>query len=203
MAVNVEPNTQKFLDALSEAGGPPIYTVSPKDARAVREGVQVGEVAKLAVDIDDRTVSGGPNGPVSVRIVRPKGALGMLRAVPYFHGRGWILGRKHTHDRLTREIATGAQAPIVFVNFTPAPEAKYPVQIEEAYAVAKWVAEQLRGLPPALVISGENNVLHDEGEAYAHRLAQARARVTAVRYLATIHDFVMLNATTNAPAARS
>jgi acetyl esterase/lipase len=120
-----------------------------------------------------------------VRIVRPKGALGMLRAVQ------------------SREIATGAQAPIVFVNFTPAPEAKYPVQIEEAYAVAKWVAEQLRGLPPALVISGENNVLHDEGEAYAHRLAQARARVTAVRYLATIHDFVMLNATTNAPAARS
>ena len=63
--------------------------------------------------------------------------------------------------------------------------------------------EQLRGLPPALVINGECDVLRDEGEAYARKLIQAGVHVTALRYLGTIHDFVMLNAITGTPAARS
>jgi acetyl esterase len=53
--------------------------------------------------------------------------------------------------------------------------------------------EQLKGLPPALIINGENDVLRDEGEAYALKLLEAGVRVTAVRYHGTIHDFVMLN----------
>jgi acetyl esterase len=60
--------------------------------------------------------------------------------------------------------------------------------------------EQLEGLPPALVINGENDVLCDEGEAYARKLLEADLRITAVRYHGTIHDFVMLNAITDDPA---
>ena len=61
---------------------------------------------------------------------------------------------------------------------------------------------QLSGLPPALIINGENDVLCDEGETYALKLLEAGVRVTAVRYHGTIHDFVMLNAITNDPAPR-
>lgn len=211
-------------------------------------------------------------------------------------------GDKNTHDRLIREIANGAGIAVVFVNFTPSPEAKYPVPIEEAYAATKYIAEngkslnldssrlvvagdsvggnmatvvvllakerggpkiafqllfypvtdanfdtpsyqqfatghfltreaikwfwnnylpdvearkqptaspllasvdQLKGLPPALVINGEFDVLRDEGEAYAHKLIEAGVQVTAVRYLGTIHDFVMLNPITDTPAPRA
>jgi acetyl esterase len=62
--------------------------------------------------------------------------------------------------------------------------------------------EQLQGLPPALIITAEADVLRDEGEAYANKLRAAGVRVTAVRFQGTIHDFVMLNALAQSTAAR-
>lgn len=61
--------------------------------------------------------------------------------------------------------------------------------------------EQLAGLPRALVITGEADVLRDEGEAYAGKLREAGVAVTAVRYQGIIHDFVMLNALRGTRAA--
>src|SRR5690606_29489997 len=53
--------------------------------------------------------------------------------------------------------------------------------------------DELAGLPDAFVIVDENDVLRDEGEAYARRLTQAGVRTTSVRYNGTLHDFLMLN----------
>ena len=59
--------------------------------------------------------------------------------------------------------------------------------------------DQLHGLPPALLIVDENDVLRDEGEAYARKLQQAEIPVTAMRALGTVHDFIMLNALAETP----
>jgi acetyl esterase len=299
----VEQKTRGFLESLRQASGPALYKLSPEQARAVLSGLQASiPVKKLPADIENRTILGGPNGTeVSIQIVRPPNNNKTFPTIMYFHGGGWVLGGFDTHERLVREIAVGAHAAVVFVNYTPSPEAKYPVPLEQAYAATKWVSEngqtinvnsshlavagdsvggnmaaavallakdrggpkikyqvlfypvtdanfdtpsytayqdgyfltreamkwfwdnytsnqtnrkeptisplqasieQLRGLPPALIINGEFDVLRDEGEAYAHKLIEAGVPVTGLRYHGTIHDFVMLNPLADTPATR-
>ncbi|MDR8396212.1 alpha/beta hydrolase [Paraburkholderia sp. USG1] len=62
---------------------------------------------------------------------------------------------------------------------------------------------ELQGLPPTLVITEENDVLRDEGEAYAHRLQDAGVSTVFVRYNGTIHDFALLNGLRDLPATKA
>jgi acetyl esterase len=134
--------TRTFLKTLQEQGGPPIYTPSPQEARAVLSNLQAaGSVAILPADIENRTIPGGTDGQISIQIIRPPSSNETLPVVLYTHGGRWVLGGFDTHERLVRELANKANVAIIFVNYTRSPEAKYPVAIEEAYAATKWVAE--------------------------------------------------------------
>ena len=126
---------------MAEKGGTPIYKLPVQEARAALNSLQAGPVVKMPADIEDRIIPVGPKGKVSIRVVRPKNNNMDLPVVKYFHGGGWVLGNQETHDRLIREIANGSSSAVVFVNFTPSPEARYPMPIEEAYAATKWVAD--------------------------------------------------------------
>jgi acetyl esterase len=79
-----------------------------------------------------------------------------------------------------------------------------PVVLEPAsQAFVEATAEQLAGLPPALVIVDEADVLRDEGEAYAARLRAAGVAITTVRYDGITHDFMMLNPLSDTHATRA
>ena len=301
LSAGIEPVTKQFLDTVNSATGPALYELSPSEARKVFDGLQANPGPMPAVDVEDRTVPGGPTGSVPVKILRPVGSTGVLPVVVYIHGAGWVCGGFASHERLVRELCVGTGAAVVFVDFTLSPEARYPVAIEQSYAATKWVAEnaatikvdpkrlavagdsvggnmaiavtllakerggpalafqllfypvtdaafdtpsyrefatnhfltreamkwfwnqyttnesdrtqitasrlratveQLKGLPPALVMCGEFDVLRDEGEAYAHKLIAAGVRTTALRFHGTIHDFVLLHAVKDTPATR-
>ncbi|CAL9296696.1 alpha/beta hydrolase [Streptomyces sp. SudanB52_2052] len=296
----LEPAAAAFAEAT--ANPPYLFDLRPAEGRKAVDEAQSGDIEKPAIDEEWITVSGGPTESVRARIVRPVGATGTLPVVIYLHGAGWVFGNAHTHDRLVRELAVGARAAVVFPEYDLSPEARYPVAIEQNFAVAQWVVaqgatkgldatriavagdsvggnmtaaltlmakqrggiplvqqvlfypvtdasfdtgsyhqfatgyflrrdgmqwfwdqyttdeaeraqitasplrattEQLAGLPPALVITAEADVLRDEGEAYAGKLRAAGVPVTAVRFQGVIHDFVMLNALRETHAAEA
>jgi len=137
----VEHHVQGFLDALAAGGGKPLEQLSPADARAVLVGAQAGaSLQSLKVDIAEKTISAAGH-DIKLTVVRPAGASGTLPVFMFFHGGGWVLGDFPTHERFVRDLVVGSGAAAVFVNYTPSPEAHYPVAINEAYAATQWVAE--------------------------------------------------------------
>ncbi len=135
----LEPAAQAFAEATDQP--PYLFQLPPEEGRKAVDGVQDGEIAMAAAEIEVLTVPGGPNGDVETRIVRPAGVAGPLPVIVYIHGAGWVFGDFHTHERLVRELAAGAGAAVVFPEYSRSPEARYPIAIEENYAVAKWVAQ--------------------------------------------------------------
>ncbi|MFF2200133.1 alpha/beta hydrolase [Streptomyces sp. NPDC058145] len=138
------PQLERAAKELADATAPHprIYEVPPAQGRDILAGLQTGEgVDKPAVDESWTDVDAGEWGTVRARVVRPGGAEGPLPVIFYIHGAGWVFGDENTHDRLVRELAVGANAAAVFPVYDRAPEARYPTQIEQNYAVARWVVE--------------------------------------------------------------
>lgn len=134
-----ERHVQEFLKALNGAGGKPIEQLSPQDARQVLVNAQKG--AKLpAADVTEKTIN-VDGGTIKLNIVKPHNAKGTLPVFMFFHGGGWILGDFATHERLVRDLVSESGTAAVFVNYTPSPEAHFPVAINQAYAATRWVAE--------------------------------------------------------------
>jgi acetyl esterase len=298
----IDPEITRFLESLSAEHAAPIQTLAPAAARAGLVALQARQRAQPPAEIEDRRLPVGPTGAVDVRIVRPAGARGPLPGILYLHGGGWVIGDHDTHDRLIRELANGVLGAVVFVDYARAPEAHFPVAIEQAFAVTRWVAdhgdelridrdrlalvgdssggnlaiavamlcarrggprialqvlfypatsaamstesyrqlaagpwltaeamrwfwdlyapdlatrnhplvsplsaslEELHGLPATVVITAEHDLLRDEGEAFASQLMIAEVPASAMRHLGAIHDFVLLDALADVPAARA
>lgn len=172
----LEPAAQDFADATAKP--PLLYELGVEGARKLLDDVQSGPVEKP--DVDEKWITVPVEvGDVRVRIVKPAGTTGVLPVVLYVHGGGWILGNAGTHDRLVRELAVGAEAAVVFVEYDRSPEAKYPVAIEQAYATAQWVTTKgaEEGLDGSRMVVAGDSVGGNMSAALTH-MAKRRGDVT-------------------------
>jgi len=143
MAPYLDPQNQGFVDDLAKGGGPPLQDLPYVDARQVLEGFQQHEPAK-DVTREEFDAPVGPTGSVKTFIFKPTGATGDLPVIFFFHGGGWILGSPNTHDELVRDIVRETGCAIVFPYYTPAPDAQFPHQFEEAYATVEYYVKEGR-----------------------------------------------------------
>ncbi|WP_026313837.1 alpha/beta hydrolase [Actinomadura flavalba] len=156
--VALEGAAREFVEVSSR--GPLLSEVPVGEARLWLEEIQ-GSAGVPRPDVDEEwvDVSDGGGGVVRVRIVRPVGVGRVLPVVLYLHGGGWVSGSARTHDRLVRELAVRADVAVVFPEYERAPEAPYPVALEQCYAVARWVVAHGagRGLDgAALAVAGDS-----------------------------------------------
>ncbi|PWJ57860.1 acetyl esterase/lipase [Dyadobacter jejuensis] len=138
---NIGRETREFLKVLNSGDGKPLETLAPKDARLVLINAQKSvhfdytniEESEKTIIQDGQTVK--------IHIIKPKGAKEALPVFMFFHGGGWVLGDYPTHKRLVRDLVVNSGAVAVFPDYTPSPEARFPVAIYQAYAATKWVSE--------------------------------------------------------------
>jgi len=140
---SLHPQARALIDFMEQSGVPPVYTLSPTDARRVyRERraftqpapPEVGDVRDLAID--------GPGGPLKLRVYRPLGSSPqtMLPGLVYFHGGGWTIGDLDTHDTLCREITNGSECSLVSVDYRLGPEHRFPAAFHDCLAATSWVS---------------------------------------------------------------
>lgn len=300
--LGLDPTVLNWLKARAAMNLPPLGQIPVHDLRAGLEIAQAQLKDKPRALSDDVKIPLPDGRSVPVRLLRPAGTPGKLPIAVYFHGGGWVIGSPDTHDRLARDIVAASGVALAVVHYSRSPEARYPVALEECYAVTAWLAEHaeavgldgsrlallgdssganlaaavallatrrggpairqqtlvypvadaacdspsyrqfadgpnltresmlwywdqyapnaadkaldtvsilnasiddLRSMPPTLLVTAEFDVLRDEGEAYAKKLTQAGVPVTATRYLGTIHGFAANNALAVTPATRA
>ncbi|MEU4096585.1 alpha/beta hydrolase [Streptomyces sp. NPDC026673] len=174
-AVRLDPYARRFLDAVREAGGPPLEALSPRQARARAAAGSGTPVVLPPADIDEREIEAGPGRSVLLRTVRPRGARGPLPVVVYAHGGGWVLGDRHTYDRAVRELAHASGAAVAFVEYSRSPEARYPTALREVYAAVAWLARH------GAVLGLDGTRLAVAGDSAGANLATAAAMLAARR----------------------
>ena len=145
--MQLDADSQAFLDLIKKLGRPPINSLPPMQAKEVfRRGRMATQPELPQVDRIKEYDVPGPNGPIPVRTYRGAGTadMGALPVHVYYHGGGWVLGDLDSHDWVCRKIANTAQCAVVSVDYRMAPEHLFPAAYDDSLAALRWTVDNAR-----------------------------------------------------------
>lgn len=140
--MQLDPQVRALIERAAKAAYPPVYTVSPSEARRMyRETCRaLAPAATELAAVRDLSFP-GPAGPVPLRLYRPHATQNAnLPVVVFFHGGGFTIGDLGTHDAPCRALANFARCAVISVDYRLAPEHKFPAAFEDSVAAVHWTA---------------------------------------------------------------
>ena len=151
----VHPQVAALLEQMREAGQPPFEHMSVPEARqAAWAFADLQGPGPEVASVQHRFIP-GPTADLPVRIYTPEGQA-PFPAIVYFHGSGWVILNIEICDPTMRALANDSGCVVVAVNYQKAPEHKFPVPFNDAWASTRWVAEHAEelGIDPARIAVG-------------------------------------------------
>lgn len=161
LSPQLDPQARALLDLIAARGVPPVYTLSPPQAReayALRGRLTKPDPPPVAQLGEHRIEAAGG---LRVREYRPhtSDAPDALPALVYLHGGGWTIGDLDTHDVVCRALCNGASCVVLSVDYRLAPEARFPAAYDDSVAAFRWAAAQAAHLgidPQRIAIGGDS-----------------------------------------------
>jgi acetyl esterase len=158
----LHPQAQALLRLIEEKGLPPTHTLTPVQAREyylVRRAVTQPDPPEVALARD--LAAPGPHGEIPLRLYRPLGSSPQqaLPVLVYYHGGGWVIGNRDSHDVLCRQLANGSGCAVVSVDYRMGPEHRFPAAVDDSLAATRWVhanAASLQLDPKRLAVGGDS-----------------------------------------------
>jgi acetyl esterase len=155
VAAWVHPQAQQILDGKAAIGGPPLWELSPDEARAWVETSNTAIPAGPDLESVTEIVIPGQSGGIPARLYSP--SAGAPGVVVYFHGGGWVVGSLDGWDSSVRALAAASGCDVVSVDYRLAPENVFPAAVDDAFDALRWAASPDgpgRGRP--LVVAGDS-----------------------------------------------
>jgi len=142
--LRIERRVREFLTELNK-NPDPFWLLPGDQVRATLSGLQATVPVDLGgVDVTEQDIE-VDGVRTKLYIQRPSGVDGPLPVVLFLHGGVWIAGDFDNHQRLTHDLVTATGYAVVFVEYTPIPDAVFPTQLEECYAALQWIASEGSG----------------------------------------------------------
>lgn len=158
--MTLDPQAKWVLDIAEQAKAPLLEDMSADDAKAAYEeraqklclqDVPIGKCEDLEIE--------GPHGPIPLRVYTPEDVQGTLPVLVFYHGGGWVIGSRNSHDALCRSIANKGSFLIISVDYRMGPEAKFPAAVDDAYTALLWAQEnagRYNGDPNRIAVGGDS-----------------------------------------------
>lgn len=156
----LDPKVQEFLEEIHAYQGPPLQELPLDIGRGAMENMQKDSILTYDKVTFTNAIFKNKSKKVNVVIIKPRKVKKVLPVLIYFHGGGWVFNSFETHKRLMRDIVLKANVAIVFVEYSRAPEIKYPIANEEGYLATLFVSKYGKeyGLDIDRIIVGGDSV---------------------------------------------